>query len=139
MPIYAVRITQIPVFQAVLCFPAVQPHRHDFGDACRRQYHARAEDVVQDIVHGVLVFALGVAADFVGDAFGGFDTVEKVYAARVGECQVVVNRFVQVQPIRQNMLGRHMGERAAEINLGDFAGFKIILRILGVDAVDFAD
>lgn len=37
------------------------------------------------------------------------------------------------------MLGRHMGERAAEIKLGDFAGFKIILRILGVDAVDFAD
>ena len=46
---------------------------------------------------------------------------------------------MQVQPIRQNMLGRHMGERAAEIELGDFAGFKIILRILGVDAVDFAD
>ncbi len=37
------------------------------------------------------------------------------------------------------MLGRHMGESAAEIELGDFAGFKIILRILGVDAVDFAD
>lgn len=77
--------------------------------------------------------------DFVGDAFGGFDAVEKAYAARVGECQVVVNRFVQVEAVGQNMLGWHMGERAAEIELGDFAGFKIILRILGVDAVDFAD
>jgi len=100
---------------------------------------ARAENVVQNIVHGVLVFALGVAADFIGDAFGGFDAVEKVYAARIGERQVIVNRFVQVETVGQNMLGRHMGERAAEIELGDFAGFKIILRILGVDAVDFAD
>lgn len=33
----------------------------------------------------------------------------------------------------------NMGERAAEIDFGDFAGFKIILRILAVDAVDFAD
>jgi hypothetical protein len=57
----------------------------------------------------------------------------------VGECQVVVNRFVQVEAVRQNMLGGHMGERAAEIELGDFACFKIILRILGVNAVDFAD
>lgn len=57
----------------------------------------------------------------------------------VGECQVVVNRFVQVETVGQNMFGRHMGKRAAEIELGDFAGFKIILRILGVDAVDFAD
>ena len=57
----------------------------------------------------------------------------------VGECQVVVNRFVQVEAVRQDMLGGHMGKRAAEIKLGDFAGFKIILRILGVDAVDFAD
>ncbi len=37
------------------------------------------------------------------------------------------------------MLGRHMGERAAKIDFGDFAGFKIILRILGVDTIDFAD
>ena len=86
-----------------------------------------------------MVFALGVAADFVGDAFGGFNAVEKVYAARIGERQVIVNRFVQVETVGQNMLGRHMGERAAEIELGDFACFKIILRILGVDTVDFAD
>ncbi|WP_244958485.1 hypothetical protein [Neisseria bacilliformis] len=78
-------------------------------------------------------------ADFVGDALGGFDTVKKVYATRVGKCQIVVNRFVQVEAVGQDMLGGHMGERAAEIKLGDFAGFKIILRILGVDAVDFAD
>ena len=57
----------------------------------------------------------------------------------VGERQVVVNRFVQVQAVGQNMFGGHMGERAAEIELGDFACFKIILRILGMDAVDFAD
>lgn len=134
----AVGIAQIPVFQAVLSFPIVQP-LHDFGNAFRRQNHARAENVVQDIVYGILVFALGVAADFVGDAFGGFDAVEKVYAARVGECQVVVNRFVQVETVGQNMLGGHMGERAAEIELGDFASFKIILRIFVVNLVDFAD
>ena len=42
----------------------------------------------------------------------------------VGECQVVVNRFVQVEAVRQDMLGGHMGERAAEIELGDFACSK---------------
>ena len=57
----------------------------------------------------------------------------------VGECQVVVNRFMQVQAVGQDVFGGHMGERAAEIEFGDFAGFKIILRILGVDTVDFAD
>ena len=46
---------------------------------------------------------------------------------------------MQVQAVGQNMLGRHMGERAAEIDFGDFACFKIILRILGVNTVDFAD
>lgn len=57
----------------------------------------------------------------------------------VGECQIVVNRFMQVQAVGQDVFGGHMGERAAEIELGDFACFKIILRILGVNAVDFAD
>ena len=57
----------------------------------------------------------------------------------VGECQVVVNRFMQVQAVGQDMFCRHMGERVAEIEFGDFAGFKIILRILGVDTIDFAD
>ena len=46
---------------------------------CRNNLPATidAEDVVQDIVDGILVFARGVAADFVGDAFGGFDAVKK--------------------------------------------------------------
>lgn len=57
----------------------------------------------------------------------------------VGECQVIVNRFMQVQAVGQDVFGGHMGQRAAEIELGDFAGFKIILRILGVDTIDFAD
>lgn len=108
----AVYIAQIPVFQAVLGFPIVQT-LDDFGNALRRQNHARAEDVVQDVVDGILVVALAVAADFVGDAFGGFDAVEKINAARVGKRQIVVNRFVQVQAVGQNMFGGHMGERAA--------------------------
>ncbi len=39
----------------------------------------------------------------------------------VGECQVIVNRFMQVQAVGQDVFGGHMGERAAKIDFGDFA------------------
>ena len=39
----------------------------------------------------------------------------------VGERQVVVNSFMQVQAVGQDVFGGHMGERAAKIDFGDFA------------------
>lgn len=80
----AARIAQIPVFQAVFCFPAVKFFQNS-GDCFRRPNQPRAENIVQDVVDRILGAACQIAADFIMYAFCGFHAVEKVYAACVGK------------------------------------------------------